>query len=132
MGNAAQHSKKYRLKHRARLSERQRVYRANNLEKVKAAQRKFIAKPEVKKRRKARNLLIRYQITLEVFDRLYLDQCGCCAICAAELDAPHVDHDHKTGKVRGLLCKYCNTGLGLFKDRPGLLRRAANYLEKNR
>jgi hypothetical protein len=54
---------------------------------------------------------------------------GGCAICHTELDEPHVDHDHTTGEVRGILCPFCNRGLGQFRDSPELLRIAAAYLE---
>lgn len=43
-----------------------------------------------------------------------------------------IDHCHKTGKVRGLLCKTCNTGIGHLKDDPNILRSAINYLELDR
>ncbi len=59
-------------------------------------------------------------------------QDNCCAICNRSL--PHnkedVDHDHKTGKVRGLLCHNCNIGIGLFQDDPKILDKAAAYLRK--
>nr|WP_079404456.1 endonuclease VII domain-containing protein [Streptomyces sp. 3211] len=45
--------------------------------------------------------------------------------------AEHVDHDHQTGKVRGVLCFSCNAALGQFKDRPDVMRRAAAYVEGN-
>jgi hypothetical protein len=51
-----------------------------------------------------------------------------CPICWKP-DPEHVDHDHKTGKVRGILCFNCNGGLGQFRDDPAALRRAAEYLE---
>ncbi|GAA1946466.1 endonuclease VII domain-containing protein [Kitasatospora viridis] len=55
-------------------------------------------------------------------------QAGTCPIC---LDKPaeHVDHDHETGRVRGILCFACNAALGQMRDRPDNLRRAADYLE---
>lgn len=50
-----------------------------------------------------------------------------CVICGSE-EALVVDHDHLTGKVRGMLCNHCNRGLGHFKDSPMLLEFAAQYL----
>ena len=73
--------------------------------------------------------------TKEVYDQLYECQQGTCALCG-EVDEKLVwlciDHDHLTGKVRGLLCPNCNRGLGLLKDDADLLRRAADYVEFHR
>lgn len=71
-----------------------------------------------------------YGLTLDDWDRMVIEQLGCCAICG---DAPlelHVDHCHETGIVRGLLCVSCNNGLGRFADDPARLRAAAEYIEK--
>lgn len=57
-----------------------------------------------------------------------------CLICSRpwKEDDPiqhwHVDHNHSTGKVRGILCTHCNLGLGHFRDNPDYLRQAAEYL----
>ena len=53
---------------------------------------------------------------------------GACALCGLP-GRLCVDHDHATGCYRGILCDKCNTGLGMFRDRPDLLRKAADYLE---
>lgn len=52
-----------------------------------------------------------------------------CAICQGFMKTINIDHDHATGKVRGLLCTSCNTSLGKFKDNPAILRVAADYIE---
>ena len=54
-----------------------------------------------------------------------------CGICGCGLDdSAHADHDHSSGKIRGLLCFKCNVGLGHFKDDIRLLSAAAEYLER--
>ncbi|MGV5033770.1 endonuclease VII domain-containing protein [Streptomyces sp. NRAIS4] len=57
-------------------------------------------------------------------------QRGLCAICLAASPA-HVDHCHKTGRVRGVLCFNCNSAIGKLGDNPDAVRRAAAYLEGN-
>jgi hypothetical protein len=62
-------------------------------------------------------------------------QGGQCAICREPPNPKislHVDHDHRTGRVRGLLCFTCNNGLGQLQDSPVLLRKAAAYVEAGR
>jgi hypothetical protein len=79
---------------------------------------------------RAHSLRRNYGISLADYERMATGQQGRCAICR-ELPGKkrlHVDHNHETGKVRGLLCSKCNTGLGLFRDRAGLLHLALEYL----
>ena len=85
------------------------------------------------KEQASRNLKSRYGISLEDYDRMLEDQGGCCKVCGT--DDPgggrgrfQVDHNHTTGKVRGLLCIGCNTGLGSFKDSVEVLSKAITYL----
>lgn len=77
-------------------------------------------------------LLSKYGLTLEAFDELLESQLFCCAICKTtnwgQHNRPHVDHDHATGKVRGLLCLRCNVGIGMLNDDPSLLSIAITYL----
>lgn len=73
-----------------------------------------------------------YEMTEEMFETLYSMQEGECAICEKFFpkEKLQVDHDHKTGKVRGLLCFHCNLGLGHFKDNIRALANAIRYLFK--
>lgn len=70
----------------------------------------------------------KYGITADEFDRIWHQQHGLCANCRQPADRPHLDHDHTTGAVRGILCHNCNVGLGHFMDDPELLLRAIHYL----
>lgn len=76
-----------------------------------------------------------YDMTLEEYDRLLTNQNESCKICGNRFDLtdqnrrPHIDHSHKTGKIRGILCFKCNTALGKFNDDSDLLRTAAWYLD---
>ncbi len=73
-----------------------------------------------------------YGITIKDYFSILNEQNECCAICGNRTDAKRlaVDHCHKTGKVRGLLCSNCNLGLGCFKDDKNNLKKAIDYLLK--
>ncbi|QDF15385.1 endonuclease VII [Gordonia phage Mollymur] len=72
----------------------------------------------------------RYGITALEFDRMVEGQGSACGICR-EVKPPSdlvVDHDHTTGRVRGLLCNSCNTGIGLLREDPKILSSAIDYV----
>lgn len=74
-----------------------------------------------------------YGITLEQYDKMLEEQSNCCALCGSSSPKRGsrfiVDHCHKTGNVRALLCHLCNIFIGMAGDNPNLLRKAADYLE---
>lgn len=75
-----------------------------------------------------------YGIEPEQYKAMHAEQQGKCAICKEEPKTKrglHVDHDHETGKVRGLLCHGCNVALGSFKEDVTLLNKAIEYLRSN-
>ncbi len=90
-------------------------------------------------------LFHKYGITLQDYLELHIKQKGVCAICGKPStkiqkrgngngkvgECLHVDHDHKTGKIRGLLCYSCNVNIARFKEDYKLLRMAVDYLENN-
>lgn len=88
----------------------------------------------VKSHAKERRRTLRaYGITEDDYARMLAEQGHCCAVCRT--DEPggrgsnwHIDHDHTTGLVRGLLCTRCNSGLGFFDDNPNLLAEAERYI----
>ncbi|MFC3454018.1 endonuclease VII domain-containing protein [Amycolatopsis speibonae] len=74
-------------------------------------------------------------MTNEQFETLWQEQEGLCAICRTELQrtgmrSHNIDHCHKTGRVRGLLCRACNWGMGILGDDPDRLEAAATYLRR--
>ena len=86
------------------------------------------------KRNKNNKLKKAYGITLEEYNIMFEEQKGCCSICgdhqSSMLKSLSVDHCHETGRIRGLLCKNCNTSLGQFKDNIAILFKAIEYLRK--
>lgn len=74
------------------------------------------------------NMRYLHGLTPEGFAAMLIEQSGRCAICAEPTTMPHVDHDHATGRIRGLLCQGCNLGIGHLQDDPARLRAAADYL----
>jgi hypothetical protein len=96
-------------------------------------------KERFKAYRRSNALVNRYGITLEQYFSISNKQNGKCLICNTIPDpnAEHkqrslnVDHCHKTGKIRGLLCHLCNRGIGLFKERIDLIEKALHYLKSH-
>jgi hypothetical protein len=79
------------------------------------------------------NLKRLYGLGQKEFDALLLTQNNTCALCHTDVPGARgwcVDHDHTTKEVRGILCHYCNTGIGLLKEDVNLLQRAIVYLSK--
>ena len=84
--------------------------------------------------------LNKYNLSLKDAELIWASQEGRCAICAETISNPsqgdstktHVDHDHKTNTIRGLLCSDCNSGLGFFKDDKLRLQEAIRYLSRDK
>lgn len=78
---------------------------------------------------RATHLKRMYGMDVQDFDRMVAEQGGVCA-CCRERGPQHVDHDHLTGEIRGVVCFRCNSGIGQFSDRADLMRNAIIYLER--
>ena len=105
-----------------------------NPERLNAYRRARRLEPEVKERERAGHLKRKYGMTIEQYDSMLEAQGGGCFICGRpprEDSSLHVDHDHSTGRVRGILCFCCNNALADFQDDPSLLRKAASYVTIN-
>ena len=107
-----------------------REYYLNNKEKKAEWSKKY------RKVKKDQDLKKMYGISLKEYEVKEVEQGHSCAICFIhKKDIPRalcVDHDHKTGKIRGLLCDTCNRALGLLKDSKIVLSSALTYLEKHK
>jgi hypothetical protein len=83
---------------------------------------------------RACNLKRFYGIGIPEYNAMLIEQNGKCKICGSTDPRGrggnfHVDHDHESKSIRGLLCSFCNTALGLMEDSPDRLRAAAKYVE---
>lgn len=88
-----------------------------------------------KTKTKERMLMRRYNLSIYDYEKMYLSQNKCCKICNIELPLGtlkglYVDHCHKTGKVRGLLCRGCNFTLGIYKDNIEMFINFIKYLKE--
>lgn len=70
----------------------------------------------------------KWGMTVEEFNELRNFQQGLCAICKINADILHIDHNHKTGKIRSLLCNNCNRGIGHLKESIEIMLAAINYI----
>jgi hypothetical protein len=112
---------KWKIKNKKYLSEYGKLYRKNNREKVKLTKRKYHIKSK-------------YNLTIIQYDKMFEKQKGKCFICKkheTELNRPlNIDHCHKTGKVRSLLCHRCNLAVGYYENSD--IKKIEKYLNKYR
>ena len=120
------HAKRY-IEQKKKITEQTRRYRKENKEKIDRAQTIWKQKnPEKVKEYQRTTNLRKFGISKETYEKMFSEQNGVCAICkkpetfihsrTKEIARLAVDHCHSSGKTRKLLCKNCNTALGLFKD----------------
>lgn len=138
--------KRYSAENRAAIARKTREWYKKNVARQAAYNKRYGEKHAVRiKRRRAEYhvknryhvanhwLLRKYGMTLEQRDALLANQEGKCAVCRTTTPGGKgwvVDHDHVTGKVRGILCLTCNTGIGHLKDDVNVLKAAVVYLER--
>lgn len=122
-------TKNWKRKNKEHLKISRRNYREKNKNKENKARNNWRAthKDRVKSTLLKRN----YGISLNQFNKILIHQKNHCAICSEFfVKTPHVDHNHKTGKIRGLLCSRCNLAIGFTRDNIVILENAIKYLRK--
>ena len=110
----------------AQRREKRREYKKTD--RGKAAEYKYQNSELGKKTKNWNRIKNRYGITKLEFEKMEKKQNGVCAICFGKTKKLHIDHCHKTKKVRGILCARCNLALGLFGDQIKYLENAISYL----
>lgn len=135
----ASYRKKYADTHRTLIRDSQQRYYLRNREAILTAakNRRIQATEEQKRLMRDRSLKSAYGIGIDDYQRMHDDQKGLCGICSQKQQARsksggrplHVDHDHQTGQVRGLLCQRCNVALG-YVESAEWLNKALKYLPK--
>lgn len=113
--------KEHYIKNKEKYIKNQAEYKKNNIEKYKLYHNKYVMNK-------------RFGISIETYTEMFNRQNGVCAICNLKEKSSKrmaIDHCHKTGKIRGLLCSWCNRAIGLLKDDVNLLKNSITYLTKN-
>lgn len=115
-----EYGKQYRIKNKEVIKEKKKIY--------------HLEKPHIKRRS---HLKKEFNMSLEDYALMLKSQNNCCKICGidnvnnSQHKHLHIDHDHSTGKIRGLLCSKCNTLLGSCKDNIEILKNAIGYLNES-
>jgi hypothetical protein len=134
-------------------AEYNKIYRKENKLKIKETKDKYYQKNKdhLERKRKEnylnnrehyqnKTMLRTYGITLEKYNKMLLEQNGCCAICKKHADEVKnkrmilplfIDHDHKTNKVRALLCLHCNSAIGFLREDVNVAVKIINYLKEH-
>lgn len=136
-----EYQKEFYLENKEFIGKYHKEWYHKNKEYLKKVRIEYFKRYPIPKREYDRktHLLSKYGITLEQYNEILDSQNGVCAICFTpslfkykngKIRNLSVDHDHKTGQVRGILCDICNRGLGHFKDSIDLLEKGKQYLQE--
>jgi hypothetical protein len=128
--------KQWRIDNRDKLQEQRIRYRKKNKERIAMQMKEFYKNnPQKMRQYQLRRFFDLYGITMEQYKVMYDNQEGKCPICGRHenelVKSLCIDHDHKTGSIRDLLCVKCNVGLGWFDDDIERLSSAILYLKKH-
>jgi len=111
--------------------EYQKQWRDTHKQYLQDYRRKWNSEHQVYKKEK--HYKSHYNLTLQDIEEMLIKCENMCPICNTNITIKNsaIDHDHSTGKIRGILCRRCNKGLGHFKDNSQVLIKASEYLEKS-
>jgi hypothetical protein len=125
-------AKKWQEANKDKVSGYLKTWRDKNRDKLNKANKDYQRLRRKSKEGKDCYYKYKYNITFDEYSALLEGQNSCCAICKKKPTNKHlaVDHCHKTGKIRGLLCNSCNRAIGLMKDDITLLKNSIKYLTK--
>lgn len=131
--------REYQKIKRPYLAKQQKEWRLKNIDKIKERSKKYYYsnKEKFKEKNKFNRIKVEYGITKEKYNEMVKLQNGKCAICFSVItdktfnDTFRIDHNHKTGKVRALLCLTCNTLLGMAKENIEILKSSIEYLQRH-
>lgn len=133
----SEYRKEYYKKNKNELNAKSALWAKNNLDRCRKSGLKY--RSNNREREKNRALEYKYGLTIEEYSFLLEKQNSICAICGREETAVdrngkikklQVDHDHETGKIRGLLCSTCNRGIGYLQDDISIIENALEYLKE--
>jgi hypothetical protein len=113
---------------------RVKKWQQENAVRLNAYRREYNQRPGRKASEREGHLRRKYGITIADYERMFEEQDGACAICGQprpEERTLHVDHDHASGVIRGLLCFRCNQAIGSLQEEPEIFRVAADYLDRD-
>lgn len=128
--NNSQYQKEYYLNNIEKIKEKRTQYQKKNSLKINKRNRDWYSKNKnkVQANRRVKYFLNTYGLTEENYNKLVANRI--CNICGKKLVRPHIDHNHKTGKVRGVLCFSCNAGIGHLQESVEILHKAVEYLSR--
>ena len=127
------YDQEYYIKNKRRIQLSQNKWRRSDKGRASINKYRENNRPHIRKIMRNGNLLRRRGITIVDYEKRLEDQGGVCAICgtsdSGRVGVFFVDHCHDTGNVRGLLCRRCNSGLGMFQESAVVLKKALCYMQ---